>query len=223
MLIVTELLLLKFLHLLGFVYWLGGDLGTFFASRFVVRSDLGVEARAIALKIMLGCDQGPKTCMPLMFPLGLQLSQSMGLTALPPWVLALVWVLAVVWSINVQFLYFSDNVSLKQRIAQFDFALRLLVIGLIVVYAVSGLFYPEWIRGEWLATKMLIFAALVACGLFIRVRLKPFVVAFTEMMASGPTPEVNQQMQASLSRVRPFVYVIWLGLFANAALGLHLI
>ena len=36
----NEYLLLKFAHLRAFVYWLGGDLGTFLASRYVIRDDL---------------------------------------------------------------------------------------------------------------------------------------------------------------------------------------
>ncbi len=219
----NEYLLLKFLHLLAFVYWLGGDLGTFLSSRYVVRDDIGVESRAIALKIMLACDQGPKSCMPLIFPLGLQLGQSSGLTSLPPWLMVVIWLLALIWSINVQYLYFTDNQAGKARVANFDFGLRLLVIAAVLIYAGGALLGTGWITAGWMAWKMLIFAALVACGLFIRVNLKPFVLAFGQMMAAGAKPETDAAMAASLARVRPWVWMIWAGLFANAAIGLHLI
>jgi hypothetical protein len=220
---VTEYLLLKFLHLLAFVYWLGGDLGTFFASRFVVRDDLSVETRATALKIMLGCDQGPKTCMPLMFPLGLQLGQSMGLTSLPGPIMGLVWVLAAIWSCNVQYLYFSDKQEAKARVTRIDFYLRVLVILLIVGYAGGALATGLWITADWLAVKMLVFAALVGCGLLIRIGLRPFVAAFGQLVTSGPSAEINTALSVTLSKVRPYVYLIWLGLLLNAAIGLHLI
>jgi hypothetical protein len=220
---VNEYLILKFLHVLAFVYWLGGDLGTFLASRYVVREDISTESRAVALKIMLACDQGPKSCMPLIFPIGLQMGQITGITALPSWVMALVWLVALVWSANVQYLYFTENQAAKARVAQFDFGLRLLVILGILFYAGAALLGGRWITAGWMAWKMLIFAALVACGLLIRVKLKPFVLAFGEMMATGATPAVNAAMTAALGRVRPWVWLIWLGLFANAAIGLHLI
>ena len=218
----NEYLLLKFLHLLAFVYWLGGDLGTFLSSRYVVRDDITPESRAIALKIMLACDQGPKACMPLIFPLGLQMGQISGITSLPSWLMLLVWLIALVWSINVQYLYFTENQEAKAKVAQFDFGLRLMVILAILVYAGGSLAGSGWIGASWMVWKMLIFAGLVGCGLFIRVNLKPFVVAFGHMMASGATPEVNAAMSASLQRVRPWVWLIWAGLFANAALGIHL-
>ena len=66
-------LLIKYAHLLAFVYWLGGDLGTFLASRQVVNSSNSPEARSVALKIMLACDMGPKLAMPIILPLGMQL------------------------------------------------------------------------------------------------------------------------------------------------------
>jgi hypothetical protein len=220
--LVNEYLLLKFLHVLAFVYWLGGDLGTFLASRYVVRADVGPEARATALKIMLACDQGPKSCMPLIFPLGLQMGQISGVTDLPAWVMLLVWALALVWSANVQYLYFTDNQTGKARVTRFDFGMRLLVIALILLYAGAALVQDRWITADWMAWKMLIFAALVACGLVIRVKLRPFVIAFAQMMTSGSSAESNFAMTTSLAEVRPWVWLIWAGLFVNAALGLHL-
>ena len=219
----NEYLLLKFLHVLAFVYWLGGDLGTFLSSRYVVRDDIGEESRAIALKIMLACDQGPKSCMPLIFPIGLQMGQMMGITSLPGWLMGLVWLVALIWSVNVQYLYFTDNQAAKARVTQFDFALRVAVIVAILGYAGGALAGVGWITADWMAWKMLVFAALVTCGLFIRVKLKPFVQAFGQMMAAGASPESNSAMQASLQQVRPWVWLIWLGLFVNAALGVHLI
>ncbi|MFZ9086446.1 MAG: hypothetical protein ACO3C6_07725, partial [Steroidobacteraceae bacterium] len=47
------------LHLLLFVYWLGGDVGVFYASRFVVDTSLTREERLTAAKIFLDLDMLP--------------------------------------------------------------------------------------------------------------------------------------------------------------------
>ena len=218
-----EYLILKFLHLLAFVYWLGGDLGTFLSSRYVVRADIGPEARATALKIMLACDQGPKTSMPLIFPLGLQLAQLSGATHLPGWVMPPVWLVAAVWALTVQYLYFTDNQAGKARLTRVDFMLRVGVISLILFYIGGSLLHGDWAIAERMRWKMLIFAALVACGLLIRVRLKPFVAAFGQLMSAGPSTAVNRALARALARVRPWVWLIWAGLLTNAALGLRLL
>ena len=76
-------IILKYLHLLGFVYWLGGDLGTFLASRQVVRTDLSSQARQTALSILLACDLGPRLAMPIMLPLGVHMAGLLGYTSSP--------------------------------------------------------------------------------------------------------------------------------------------
>ena len=44
--------ILLFLHLLCFVYWLGGDLGVFYSSGILIKPGLSKESRTFVLKIM---------------------------------------------------------------------------------------------------------------------------------------------------------------------------
>ncbi|WP_372809934.1 hypothetical protein [Litorivivens sp.] len=219
----TEFLLLQFAHIVAFVYWLGGDLGTFVASRYVVNRDIGVEARAIALKIMLACDQGPKMSMPLILPLGLHMAVLMGLLELPAWGLPLIWLLAAVWLSNVLVLYFNEGKAFTARLSQFDLIFRIVVVTALLLFAVLGLTGDAPIHADWVAWKIIVFAALVGCGIAIRINLKPFVPAFVQLMTEGPSDKVNDTMADSVARCRPWVWAIWLGLFVNAALGIHLI
>lgn len=66
------------LHILLFCYWLGGDVGVFYSSQFVVDSKLSRETRMTAAKIMLGCDLVPKICMSLMLTVGGILAHYLG-------------------------------------------------------------------------------------------------------------------------------------------------
>lgn len=219
----TEYLLLQFIHILAFVYWLGGDLGTFLASRYVVDQKLGVEARTVALKIMLACDQGPKLSMPLILPVGVQMASISGLMPLPPWALVLMWLVAALWLTNVLVLYFNEGKAFIARLGHIDLVFRLVIVAGLVFFAVLGLLDRAPILADWLAWKILVFAALVGCGIAIRIHLKPFGPAFTRLVTEGTSNEVNDIMAACVARCRPFVWVIWLGLLANAAIGIHLI
>lgn len=219
----TAYLTLKLLHLLAFVYWLGGDLGTFFSSRFVVDPKLSPAQRATALKIMLGCDQGPKLCMPLIFAIGFSMGTHMQWIAAPAALHAAVWIVCLAWFANVNYLYFTQNAAAKARIAQIDLWFRVSVVAGLVAWAGASLAGAGSINAPWLAAKVLIFAALVACGIYIRIRLKPFVAAFGQLMARGSSADVEATLSRSLAQCRPAVYLIWAGLIANAALGLHLL
>jgi len=218
-----EYLILKYLHIIAFVYWLGGDLGTFIASKHVIRRDISPEARHIALKIMLACDQGPKVAMPLILPLGFHLSVLMGLIDAPTWLLVVVWVICLDWCANVLALYFNESKPFTESLARIDFKFRIGVIALLTLFAGHSLITDGLISADWVAWKILIFAAMVTSGLFIRVNLKPFIPAFGEMMQNGATEKTDNTMHNSVIKCRPFVWFIWAGLFLNTAIGTHII
>mgnify|MGYP001546284658 CR=1 FL=1 len=117
----NEYLLLKFAHIIAFVYWLGGDLGTFLASRQVINPSLSPESRHVALKIMLACDMGPKLAMPLILPLGLHLAYLGGVLSVPTILLGLVWLVAIYWFSVVLVLHLNEGKPFTIRLSVVDF------------------------------------------------------------------------------------------------------
>ncbi|GMG86327.1 hypothetical protein [Biformimicrobium ophioploci] len=216
-------LFVKLLHNLCFVYWLGGDLGTFYASRFVTRPELSPQSRSTALTIMMGCDQGPRFCMPLILPLGLQLAHMSGQFAVAESWLWLAWALCIGWFALVATLHFAHGGSFVPALTRLDFYLRAVIIVVLLGLAAYALLTDAIIAADWLAIKLGIFALLVLCGLMIRVRLKAFIQAWGRLMSGDESDEVNGTISRSIKSCRPFVYLIWIGLLANAAYGLHLL
>ena len=62
----NEYLIVKLLHVIGFAYWLGGDLGVFLSSFSVVNDKLSRDSRVTALQILFKTDQGPRISMTMM-------------------------------------------------------------------------------------------------------------------------------------------------------------
>lgn len=218
-----EYFILKYAHILAFVYWLGGDLGTFFSSKYVIKTELGVEVRSLALKIMLACDQGPKMSMPIIFPLGLQMANTMGIVAVPSTLMLALWAMTVFWMANVMFLHLSNNVAVKAIMGTIDYWLRISVVIAVLAYAVVGLMDAQLIRAPYISYKMIIFAVLVVFGLMVRIALKDFMPAYVQLIKSGPTEAVNRTLTRSMKLAKPWVWGIWVGLFVNAAIGVHLV
>jgi hypothetical protein len=96
------------------------------------------------------------------------------------------------------------------------------VVGLLA-FAVVGMYVQGWIPADWAGYKIIIFALMVLCGVFIRINLKPFIPAFGNMMRGDTSQANNDIIYDSMMRCRPYIYGIWAGLFINAAYGLHLI
>jgi len=208
-------------HLLLFVYWLGGDLGVFYSSRFVTNPALGKEARATAAHIMLAVDLAPRICMILILPVGLTLAAMQWGLGLGAGALATIWVASLAWLALAVSIYFREGQPVAHTMARIDQVIRYGVIALVGGAAVWSLLGDGPVAGQfWLATKMLIFALLVACGLGIRAVIKPFGPAFGQLMREGSTPELEATLGSSVARARPFVLVIWAGLVVSAALGI---
>lgn len=219
----NEFLLLKFAHIIAFVYWLGGDLGTFLASRQVTNRGLSPESRQTALKIMLACDMGPKLAMPLILALGVHLAYLGGMVAMPGGAVALVWLVCLYWFGVVLVLFLHEGKPFAIRLSRIDFYFRIAVALAIVGWAAGLLLGSGGDAAQWAAWKLLVFAALVSCGIAIRLQLKPFLPAYLEMMSKGPNEAGNRIMEKSIANCRPFVWCIWAGLFLNTALGVHLV
>lgn len=212
-----ELLLL--VHILLFVYWLGGDLGVFYSSGFVVDAKLSSEARLTAAKIMLGCDLVPRICMSLMLTVGGLLTATIGIEHIS-WQLWATVLLGPFWLSMVLVLHFKHHASFIPALTTFDFYFRWIVIVSIIASCVYTVSTNRLDDASWLIVKLLGFAFLVFCGLMIRIKLKGFVSTYSKLLVDDVSDADNQTMLASLKRVRPWVVTIWFVLIAEAAVGI---
>ena len=208
-----------FVHVLALVYWLGGDLGTFLSSRHVLRSELGVESRQTAFKILMECDMGPRLAMPIILGSGFHLTSLRWPGLLPEATALIGWLVVMVWVALVAAIHSSVGQRFPS-LTQWDLRLRFALVGGLL--GVGGYALTAGLPG-WLALKITIFATLVACGIAVRFALKPFAMAYVGMVTDGPSDERNTAMITHMSVVRRYVWVIWVGLFVNTALGLGVI
>lgn len=213
------------LHLLLFAYWLGGDLGVFYASRFITRPDLPPQARGVAVKVMNVVDMSPRICLVLFLPSGVTLmaASEYGRDTFGGWPLVAIWVAGLAWLALV----IADH---RRRPGRFgtlvhrtDLAVRLgLVAGLLAVagYAfVVARPFGVTTNPDWLAAKVAAYALCIACGLAIRVRLAPFGPAWAELVGTGSTLDVEARIRAAVRGTLPFVYAIWTLVVVAAGLG----
>ena len=216
-------LFLTLLHVIGFAYWLGADLGVFYSSYFVANEKHSADVRIATAKILFALDQGPRICMTMMLPTGIHLTWYMGIFKFDALVMALIWIVCFAWLATVITLHIAKPSAGKTLLTAIDFWFRLgLASGLIVLGAIAQ--FSNLLRmPHWVALKLLIFGILIGCGLIIRVKLRPFAPAFAKLAAGRISDADNATIRTSLTGTRPFVITIWIGLIVSTALGLHLI
>jgi len=196
------------LHVLVFVYWLGGDLGAFAAS-FVVTDDRQPATVRLAAARLLGhVDMAPRSALVLALPTGLSLALARGWLELETWMLAATWGLAALWLLVLWRLHSQTTSQLRLL----DYILRacLLVALLAGAWAAEPLF---------LKAKLGLLAMAVITGLAIRQIIAPLGPALARLAAGDPST-ADPDISRALRRARPLVICIWGMLVAAAWLGI---
>ncbi|XVU21185.1 hypothetical protein ACQPZJ_28395 [Actinoplanes sp. CA-054009] len=214
--------LFLYLHIVLMVFWLGGDLGVFYSSRFVIDPALTPAARLTALKIMSGLDLGPKICLILFLPSGLTLiALDAHGASLPGWLPIPAWIGALVWL----WLMYTDHHQPGKHplVRRLDWLIRIAVIA---GMAGAGLYTliasrPFGVDTDprWLGAKVLLYALAIAAGLGIRRTLRPFGAAFGRVMGGAADTATESVLRRSVNGCLPYVWTIWISVLAAGLLG----
>lgn len=210
--------LLKYVHILLFVYWLGGDAGVFYSSTFVTNAKLSRESRLTAFKIFINLDMLPRYCLALMLTVGGVLAEFIGYEH-PLWQTVAIVALGPIWLWVVHTIHVKEGTEFGKKLAGWDRQFRVFMI-----FAIIASVAYHWTTGPlrpypWLAAKLLIFAFLIFCGFMIRKKIPPFIEGFRTMASTGPTPESDQKMIDGMGACRPYVLLIWAGVAISALIG----
>ena len=214
------------LHIVLFVYWLGGDLGVFYSSRFLMKKEYQPETRMIAAKIMMGCDMAPRFSLILFGASGVTLMYYGPLgdkSFLTWWMVALAWIATLVWVfLSLQEARTAGKAShhffhTGDMVVRYIASIGLVLIGLYTIVATDP--FGVDTNPKWLGLKVAFYGASIFCGIMIRRALKPFGPSFGKLMTEGSSPEVEDGITGSIKRSEPWVYAIWFFVLAAAILG----
>ncbi len=214
------------LHVVLFAYWLGGDVGVYYASRYILKSDLGPEARSVSTKIMHGVDIAPRISLVLFLPSGITL-MALGPLGdeffLNGWWLLPVWIGGLTWLAVSLVDYRGGDTPMARFSQQADLLVR---YGLSAVLVAMGLYtmivtepFGVDTNPKWLGAKVIAYGLCIFAGVMIRHELKAFGPAFGHLVTAGSTPDVERAIRSSIRRCEPWVYSLWSLVLLAAALG----
>lgn len=210
-----DLALWTLLHLLVFAYWLGGDIGVFYASFLLADPDRAAAGRLAAGKLLNDVDLAPRLCLLLTAPTGLGLAAAKGWIMLSPPLVAALFAGATLWIAIILQLHRAHGPNWLRSadlVARCGFMATLAGFG---VAGLTGLIATP----RFIALKLLLLAFCVAMGLLVRLSLTGFAPAYIALATKGPSAETDATIGDALSRARPFVVAIWIALAVAAFLG----
>ena len=207
-------------HLVLFVYWLGPDWGVYVTTHYICKPELAIEERRRFLKAMLWIDLVPRSCLILMFPVGLTLADSLGLSPVTGIWLWLVWVAFLAWLVLSWAVYLNKGPSAGGTFRMIDNRIRWVVAPALVIVGAVSLLMDIGFGSNWLGLKVMLFGVLVYLGLWLRSYVADLGTGFRRLAAEGSTPEVEAIFTTMLGRSKKVVYLFWGTSLALAFLGL---
>lgn len=205
--------LVAFLHILLFAYWLGTDLGVFICSLTGRRPGVSDDARARLQEAGTLIDMAPRTCLVLMVPVGLTLAANFG-SPIHGAVLGAVWVLGLAWLWLVWEVHWRHGAPIGRLYWRIDFVVRSAVMAAFLGFGAWCLITGSPISSRWLAAKMMIFGAIILCGIIVRILLLSRPPARAPAAAGAAAPQAGGR-----DLIRQVVLVIWVLVAAAAFLG----
>lgn len=199
---------LVYLHILLFVFWLGVDVGVYYAGKFLSAPGIEIGERKRMLYLLLLLDMGPRTSLVLMVPVGLQLGTNLGLLPLDTW-MPFVWVLGIGWLATVWLQFLKPQHSLKGLWFRIDYTLRFGVVLLFIGFGLYAIFFDAVTNAAWLRLKLVLFGAVVSIGLILRSTLPALVQALEALSRPEPPADAQLRLAAVYRYSTRWAHALW--------------
>jgi hypothetical protein len=218
----NELAVLRWLHILAMVYWLGGEWGVFQTSYNVINRSLSLDERRRHMETAYRIDILARTGIIMLLPLGLHMGFHWGIQPLGGvwlvgmWLVLAGW-LALCWG---AFIYRETDTGL--RLTKMDERIRFVLIPALAAVAISSLMGYGPLAAEpgqrWFSAKMLTYAWTLIIGLKLRFIMREWTTMF-RLLAQGPNAQVEATLDKSIRFGRRIAYVYWVSIATAAFFG----
>lgn len=213
-------LVLVFIHIVLFVYWLGGDLGVYISSKYVANRNLSVDERFRFMALLLACDMGPRSALILFIPVGLEMARIIGVFEVSAMIGGLVWLFCLAWLAVNWWIFFNDRHPTAAKLRDWDLRLRYLLIPTIAAIAIYSMAAGAPVTVGWLQVKLLVFAVVISCGVYLRSEIPKWVGGFALVRQGGAAADKgNDMIEQALDHSRKVALFLWFGVALAAFLG----
>jgi hypothetical protein len=219
---INEIDVVRWLHILAMVYWLGGEWGVFQTSYNVVNRTLSLEERRRHMETAYRIDILARTGIIMLLPLGLHMGALYGFVPLEGVSLAVMWAVSLAWLGLCWAAFFARESDLGIRLTKLDESVRYLVIPALLIVGGMGLAGPGLLSlGEgqhWYAAKMVTYGLMLVLGLLLRFIMREWTTLF-RVLAEGPNADAEAKLERSIAFGRGIAYCYWIGIATTAFFG----
>lgn len=219
----NELSILRWIHILAMVYWLGGEWGVFQTSYHVVNRELSLDERRRHMETAYRIDILARTGIVLLLPLGLHMGKLYGFVpALDGAGIWLMWLFFAIWLAMTWTAFFKRETDIGIKVTRAEELLRypLIVAILLAAFLAYGGSGPVEVGAGnyWYPTKMALYAFALCIGLFLRLVMRRWTVRF-RVLAQGPNAAEEAALEREIGQARMAAYIYWITIASVCFLG----
>lgn len=221
--VITTLAVLKWVHIIAMVYWLGGEWGVFQTSYNVINRKLPMDERRRHMETAYRIDILARTGILLLFPLGWHMGYYWGVQPFGGiWIYAM-WVFFAIWLAVCWAAFFARETDRGLALTKFDERIRFIFIPVILVAAIASLLgYGPFEAGnmqKWFSAKVLVFSLLLMIGLKLRFIMREWTELFRVLATEPDNHQAEATLEKSIRVGRGLAYLYWIGIATVAFLG----
>lgn len=210
---------LRWLHILAVVYWLGGEWGVFQSSFNTGNMKLALEERRRHFETAYRIDIMARSGIILLLPLGIHMGYNLGAH---PWgggFLVLNWVFGFAWLALCWAAFINRYNDRGLQLTLIDEKLRYVIIPALMGTSVYSLYTGGPLTMNWYAAKVFVYSLMLVIGLVLRFVMRQRTQMFRQIEREGMKPEIEARIQSHVRIGRTIAYFYWIGIMFTAFLG----
>ncbi len=210
-------LLWGYFHIILFVFWLGGDIGVFLSAIYAKRSDLSFETRSTVMQLGLVIDFLPRLCFALIFPVGLHLTNELGLIKIDLTYFFLSWFISFIWIFIIILIGKNEGKPIAEKLSKIQFWMEGLLGTFLVIASIIS--YNNGLLEKWFSLKIFLFGLVFYAAMAIDICFRPFIRPFMEIGSDGSTPEREAAVSLAINKTLVAVFTLYVLIALIAFLG----
>ena len=219
---IQEVLVLRWVHILCMVYWLGGEWAIFQTSFNVINRNLSMEERRRHMETAYRIDIPARTGIILLLPLGLHMGNIYGLQPYGGSFLTVMWIAVAGWLALCWSAFIKRETDTGIMLTKIDERVRWVLIPVIFFVGISSLLgHGPFIATEgsrWYAAKFTLYGFTLCIGLGLRWIMRQWTTRFRRL-ALGPDPIEEAALEREFIYGRVMAYTYWITIAGICFLG----
>nr|WP_070960513.1 hypothetical protein [Hyphomonas sp. Mor2] len=220
--VANELAILRWLHIVAMVYWLGGEWGVFQTSYKVVNQSLPLEERQRHMDTAYRIDIMARTGIISLLPLGLHMGYLWGVQPLGGGWLVAMWLIWLAWMGITWGAFAKRGTKWFKPLSDTEDWTRYILIPTLLFVSISSLMGNGPFGGEagqlWFSAKVLTFGLALIIGVILRLIMHEWQKLFP-ILAAGPNAEAEAKLEKSIALGRSVAYLYWILILTTAFFG----